>query len=94
MQFITKYLLWYLMDLKYMTQLLGVSVYFCEFQVINKFFQIRQHSVKEFEDTSWDEKCACLLGDPEEVWSFNDASTSKYIVRFRKPWYSLSLIIR
>ncbi|KAL9327972.1 hypothetical protein ACSQ67_002975 [Phaseolus vulgaris] len=63
-------------------------------KVINKFFQIRQHSVKEFEDTSWDEKCACLLGDPEEVWSFNDASTSKYIVRFRKPWYSLSLIIR
>ncbi|XP_068467776.1 spindle pole body component 110 isoform X3 [Phaseolus vulgaris] len=48
-------------------------------KVINKFFQIRQHSVKEFEDTSWDEKCACLLGDPEEVWSFNDASTSKYI---------------
>ncbi|XP_027913220.1 uncharacterized protein LOC114173171 isoform X2 [Vigna unguiculata] len=48
-------------------------------KVINKFFQIRQHSVKEFEDTSWDEKCACLLGDPEEAWSFNDASTSKYV---------------
>ncbi|RDX99019.1 hypothetical protein CR513_17984, partial [Mucuna pruriens] len=47
--------------------------------VINKFFQIRQHSLKEFEDTSWDEKCACLLGDSEEAWSFNDASTSKYI---------------
>ncbi|BAU00837.1 hypothetical protein VIGAN_10247200 [Vigna angularis var. angularis] len=48
-------------------------------KVINKFFQIRQPSVKEFEDTSWDEKCACLLGDPEEAWSFNDASTSKYV---------------
>ncbi|KAL2349541.1 hypothetical protein Fmac_003541 [Flemingia macrophylla] len=48
-------------------------------EVINKFFQIRQHSLKEFEDASWDEKCACLLGDPEEVWSYNDASTSKYI---------------
>ncbi|KAG5061711.1 hypothetical protein JHK87_002740 [Glycine soja] len=48
-------------------------------KVINKFFQIRQHSLKEFEDMSWNEKCACLLGDSEEVWSFNDASTSKYI---------------
>ncbi|XP_014521477.1 uncharacterized protein LOC106778088 isoform X2 [Vigna radiata var. radiata] len=48
-------------------------------KVINKFFQIRQPSVKEFEDTSWDEKCACLLGDPEEAWSFNDPSTSKYV---------------
>lgn len=48
-------------------------------EVINKFFQIRQHSLQESEDTSWDEKCACLLGDPEEAWSFNDASTSKYI---------------
>ncbi|CAJ1924721.1 unnamed protein product [Sphenostylis stenocarpa] len=34
--------------------------------VIDKFFQIRQHSVEEFEDTSWEEKCACLLGDPVE----------------------------
>lgn len=48
-------------------------------EVINKFFQIRQHSLQESEDTSWDEKCACLLGDPEDAWSFNDASTSKYI---------------
>ncbi|TKY71238.1 golgin subfamily B member isoform X1 [Spatholobus suberectus] len=48
-------------------------------EVIDKFFQIRQHSLKEFEDTNWDEKCACLLGDSEEVWSFNDTSTSKYI---------------
>ncbi|XP_054777688.1 uncharacterized protein LOC129285809 isoform X1 [Prosopis cineraria] len=47
--------------------------------VINKFFDIRQHSLKEFEDTSWDDKCAFLLHDPDEVWSFNDTSTSKYI---------------
>ncbi|XP_057450330.1 uncharacterized protein LOC130741435 isoform X2 [Lotus japonicus] len=48
-------------------------------KVINKFFQIRQDSQNIFEDTSWDDKCTCLLDDPEEVWSFNDASTSKYI---------------
>ncbi|KAK7253193.1 hypothetical protein RIF29_37713 [Crotalaria pallida] len=48
-------------------------------KVINKFFQIRQNSLSEFEETSWDDKCACLLHDPEEMWSFNDASTSKYI---------------
>ena len=51
-------------------------------QVIDKFFQIRQGSLEEFEDTSWDDKCTCLLHDPDEMWSFNDASTSKYIVRF------------
>ncbi|XP_027359641.1 golgin IMH1 isoform X3 [Abrus precatorius] len=43
------------------------------------FKKIRQYSLKEFEDTSWDEKCACLLCDPEKAWSFNDSSTSKYI---------------
>ncbi|GAU29506.1 hypothetical protein TSUD_115290 [Trifolium subterraneum] len=48
-------------------------------KVINKFFQIRQCFQKEFEDTSWDVKCRCLLDDSEELWSFNDASTSKYI---------------
>ncbi|XP_073220788.1 uncharacterized protein [Cicer arietinum] len=48
-------------------------------KVINKFFQIRQYSPKEFEDTSWDVKCTCLLDDSEELWCFNDASTSKYI---------------
>jgi hypothetical protein len=54
-------------------------------QVINKFFQIRQCSQKEFEDTSWDVKCTCLMDDSDELWSFNDASTSKYIVRFQNP---------
>lgn len=54
-------------------------------QVINKFFQIRQYSQKEFEDTSWDDKCTCLLNDSDELWSFDDASTYKYIVRFQNP---------
>ncbi|XP_058778535.1 uncharacterized protein LOC131652633 isoform X2 [Vicia villosa] len=48
-------------------------------KVINKFFQIRQYSEKECDDTSWEVKCTCLLDDSEELWSFNDASTSKYI---------------
>ncbi|KAF5448281.1 hypothetical protein F2P56_028835 [Juglans regia] len=48
-------------------------------KVIDKFYNIRLNSLKGFEDTSWDEKSECLLHDPQELWSFNDTSTSKYI---------------
>ncbi|KAL3611558.1 hypothetical protein D5086_002578 [Populus alba] len=48
-------------------------------KVVNKFYEIRQHSLEGFEDTSWDNKFACLLHDSEELWSYNDSSTSKYI---------------
>ncbi|XP_068320944.1 uncharacterized protein [Pyrus communis] len=48
-------------------------------KVIDKFYEIRQQSPEGCESTSWDRKCACLLHDPAEWWSFNDASTSKYI---------------
>ncbi|KAJ6716471.1 MYOSIN HEAVY CHAIN-LIKE PROTEIN [Salix koriyanagi] len=48
-------------------------------KVVNKFYEIRQYSLEGFEDTSWDDKCACLLHDSKEMWSYNDASTSKYI---------------
>ncbi|XP_059653003.1 uncharacterized protein LOC132300087 isoform X1 [Cornus florida] len=52
-------------------------------EVIDKFYEIRQHSLKGFlEDTSWEDKCECLLHDSAEMWSVNDdgeTSTSKYI---------------
>ncbi|KAL6213240.1 hypothetical protein ACLB2K_012687 [Fragaria x ananassa] len=48
-------------------------------KVIGKFYEIRQDSSEGFGDTSWNTKCACLLDDPAEWWSFNDTSTSKYI---------------
>ncbi|XP_062176354.1 uncharacterized protein LOC133881440 isoform X2 [Alnus glutinosa] len=48
-------------------------------KVVDKFYKIRQNSLKGFEDISWDDKVACLLHDPQEMWSFNDTSTSKYI---------------
>ncbi|XP_011658871.1 myosin-13 isoform X3 [Cucumis sativus] len=48
-------------------------------QVINKFYEIRQNSLEGFMDTSWDEKCQCLLHDSSEMWSFNDSSTFRYI---------------
>ncbi|XP_062023338.1 uncharacterized protein LOC133739572 isoform X2 [Rosa rugosa] len=48
-------------------------------KVIDKFYEIRQDSSEGFGNTSWDTKCACLLDDPAEWWSFNDTSTSKYI---------------
>lgn len=47
-------------------------------EVINKFYEIRQQSLEELE-TSWEDKCACLLLDPAEMWSFNDTSASTYI---------------
>lgn len=48
-------------------------------KIIDKFYQIRQHSTEGSEDTSWDNKCVCLLHDPAEMWSFNDTVTAKYI---------------
>lgn len=49
-------------------------------QVINKFYEIRQHLTNGIEDISWEDKCECLLHDSEETWSFNDYPTSRYIV--------------
>lgn len=48
-------------------------------KIIDKFYQIRQHSTEASEDTSWDSKCACLMHDPEEMWSFKDPTTANYI---------------
>ncbi|KAK2664848.1 hypothetical protein Ddye_003422 [Dipteronia dyeriana] len=48
-------------------------------EVVDKFYGLRQQSLEGFEDTNWDDKCVCLLRDPDEMWSFNDTSTSKYI---------------
>ncbi|KAM6558322.1 hypothetical protein CsatA_027561 [Cannabis sativa] len=48
-------------------------------KVVDQFYQIRQQSVDGSQDTSWDYKCACLLHDPIEFWSFNDTTTTKYI---------------
>ncbi|CAI0374554.1 unnamed protein product [Linum tenue] len=48
-------------------------------KVVNKFFEIRQQSSEGSLETTWDEKCECLLHDPLEVWNYNDPSTSDYI---------------
>uniref|UniRef100_A0A803NNX9 Uncharacterized protein n=1 Tax=Cannabis sativa TaxID=3483 RepID=A0A803NNX9_CANSA len=48
-------------------------------KVVDQFYQIRQQSVDGSQDTSWDYKCACLLHDPIEFWSYNDTTTTKYI---------------
>ncbi|KAK6159197.1 hypothetical protein DH2020_006511 [Rehmannia glutinosa] len=51
-------------------------------EVIDKFYQIRQCSLENFTDASWDEKCECLLHDSDEMWRFQndeDTSTSNYI---------------
>ncbi|KAF8377653.1 hypothetical protein HHK36_031037 [Tetracentron sinense] len=54
-------------------------------KVVNKFYEIRlirQSASKGSEYCSWGDKCACLLQDPVELWSFDDHrenSTSKYI---------------
>lgn len=51
-------------------------------KVVNNFYEIRQHFVNGNEDTSWEDKCEHLLHDSAEMWSFNDYSTSKYIVSY------------
>ncbi|XP_021656301.2 uncharacterized protein LOC110646979 isoform X2 [Hevea brasiliensis] len=48
-------------------------------KVVNKFYDIGQHSLEGFGDASWDDKCAWLLHGSAEMWSYNDTSTSKYI---------------
>lgn len=48
-------------------------------KVVNKFYEIRQHLTNGIEDVSWEDRCECLLHDSEEMWSFNDYPTSRYI---------------
>ncbi|KAL1833715.1 hypothetical protein ACET3Z_003366 [Daucus carota] len=48
-------------------------------KVVNKFYEIRHHLAHGIRDISWEDKCERLLNDSEEMWSFNDYSTSKYI---------------
>ncbi|PIM98046.1 hypothetical protein CDL12_29477 [Handroanthus impetiginosus] len=51
-------------------------------EVIDKFYHIRQCSLDNFTDASWEEKCECLLNDSDETWRFQDdqeTSTSDYI---------------
>lgn len=54
-------------------------------EVINKFYHIRQWSLENFTDASWEEKCDCLMNDSDEMWRFQndeDTSTSNYITEF------------
>ncbi|KAL0334952.1 UNVERIFIED_CONTAM: Telomere repeat-binding factor 1 [Sesamum radiatum] len=51
-------------------------------EVIDKFYHIRQWSLENFSDASWEEKCECLMNDSDEMWRFQndeDTSTSNYI---------------
>ena len=59
-----------------------ILTYFVMWQVVNKFYEIRHHLAHGIRDISWEDKCERLLNDSEEMWSFNDYSTSKYIVSF------------
>lgn len=51
-------------------------------QVINKFYDIRQQSLNEYNDVNLEDKCTTLLNDSEDMWNFNghgETSTTKYI---------------
>ncbi|XP_042062305.1 centrosomal protein of 128 kDa-like isoform X2 [Salvia splendens] len=51
-------------------------------EVIDKFYSIRQDSLNDSTDISWEEKCHSLLNDSDDTWRFQndeDASTSNYI---------------
>ncbi|CAH9070790.1 unnamed protein product [Cuscuta epithymum] len=46
-------------------------------EVVNKFYNIRQNMLEDNEDVCWEAKCASLLQDSPEMWSFNvDEETS------------------
>ncbi|KAJ1381622.1 putative myosin-2 heavy chain isoform X1 [Sesbania bispinosa] len=51
-------------------------------KVINKFFQIRQYSQKQFEDTSWDEKCTCQNPDILFPWLLDYAFLMLVYIQF------------
>ncbi|CAA0814238.1 myosin heavy chain-related [Striga hermonthica] len=51
-------------------------------EVIDKFYHIRECTMEDTTDASWEEKCELLLHDSDEMWRFQndeDASTSNYI---------------
>ncbi|KAM3291419.1 putative protein MYH16 isoform X1 [Capsicum chacoense] len=51
-------------------------------EVIHKFYEIRRQTLEDIEDVSWEDKCACLLHDSSEMWTFSnpgETSTSNYI---------------
>ncbi|XP_018461562.1 uncharacterized protein LOC108832588 isoform X3 [Raphanus sativus] len=47
--------------------------------VIEKFYDIRKASLCESLEVNLHDKCASLLDDPKESWTFNDPSTSEYV---------------
>ncbi|XP_031381649.1 uncharacterized protein LOC116196189 isoform X2 [Punica granatum] len=58
-------------------------------KVVDMFYGIRWESFQDYQATSWDQKCTCLLEDPPEVWSYNDPSTSKYISALEEELHSV-----
>ncbi|KAJ0233438.1 Myosin heavy chain-like protein [Hirschfeldia incana] len=48
-------------------------------EVIEKFYDIRKASLREYLEVNLHDKCASLLDDPKESWTFNDPSTSEYV---------------
>lgn len=67
-------------------------------EIINKFYKIRQQACRgngdeesrcddQFEDVSWDVKCASLYNDSLESWSFNvhkEASIANYVAALQE----------
>ncbi|CAN8270788.1 unnamed protein product [Cochlearia groenlandica] len=48
-------------------------------EVIDRFYDISKASLYDSDEMSLHEKCASLLDDPIESWTFNDPSTSEYV---------------
>lgn len=67
---------------KFLHVLLDLSSFSLSVQVIEKFYDIRKASLYESFEMSLHDKCASLLDDPIESWTFNDPSTSEYVVSF------------
>ncbi|GAV74946.1 hypothetical protein CFOL_v3_18426 [Cephalotus follicularis] len=62
-------------------------------RVIDKFYGIRHNFLEGYESMSWDNKCASLLHDPADSWSFYETPTSKYIIALKEELETLKISV-
>ncbi|KAI3702320.1 hypothetical protein L6452_28054 [Arctium lappa] len=65
-------------------------------QVITKFYDIRQHSLNEYDNIGWEDRCTSLLNDSEDMWTFTgheESPTTKYITSLEEEVEALRLSV-
>ncbi|XP_024960228.1 paramyosin isoform X2 [Cynara cardunculus var. scolymus] len=65
-------------------------------EVITKFYDIRQHSLNEYYDIGWEDRCSSLLNDSEDMWTFagqGESPTTDYITSLEEEVEALRISI-